>query len=85
LAKNELSLLVTDEAKVKLAELGYDPVFGARPLKRVLQKEVADRVARAVLEGRFTRGDQVKVDLDGETIVVGHGMPREATQRGANA
>ena len=85
LAKNELSLVVTDEAKAKLAEQGYDPVYGARPLKRVLQKEVSDRIARAVLEGRFARGDAVKVDVDGDAIVIDHGIPREATQKGATA
>ena len=50
-------------AEHKLAELGYDPAFGARPLKRVLQREVADRLARSVLEGALTDGSRAVVDV----------------------
>ena len=47
-----------------LADKGYDPVFGARPLKRLLQREIADRLALALLEGRFHEGDTITVDVD---------------------
>jgi ATP-dependent Clp protease ATP-binding subunit ClpB len=58
---------LSDEAKELLANLGYDPNFGARPLKRVIQKRLVDRLALAVLEGRFSEGDVVEVDVaDGD-------------------
>jgi ATP-dependent Clp protease ATP-binding subunit ClpB len=63
LAERKLSLWVSDAAKEHLAKLGYDPAFGARPLKRVLQKHLQDKLALGVLEGRFAEGLTVKVDL----------------------
>ncbi len=67
LAARGIDLAVTDDALDLLAERGYDPVYGARPLKRVLQKELADPIASAILEGRFGDGDTVKVTVvDGE-------------------
>jgi ATP-dependent Clp protease ATP-binding subunit ClpB len=59
-----IDLAVTDEALDLLAERGYDPVYGARPLKRVLQKDLADPIATAILEGRYGDGDSVKVMVD---------------------
>ncbi|HXV72438.1 MAG TPA: AAA family ATPase, partial [Acidimicrobiia bacterium] len=62
-----IDLAVTDDALDLLAERGYDPVYGARPLKRVLQKDLADPIATAILEGRYGDGDSVKVMVeDGE-------------------
>jgi ATP-dependent Clp protease ATP-binding subunit ClpB len=84
LGRRELNLDVSDEAKAKLADLGYDPVYGARPLKRVVQKQVSDRVARKVLEGQFGRGDTVRVTLDGDEIVI-EPVHAEATQAAAEA
>jgi ATP-dependent Clp protease ATP-binding subunit ClpB len=84
LDKKELTLTVSKAAKQRLADIGYDPVYGARPLKRVVQREVADRIARAVLEGRFHKGDAVSVDVKGDTLVV-ESMPQEATQPRAEA
>ncbi|MDA3040322.1 MAG: AAA family ATPase [Actinomycetota bacterium] len=70
MADRRLTLEVTDEARAKLAELGYDPAFGARPLKRVVQKEVVDRLALAILDGGIGEGDKVKVAvIDGELSV----------------
>jgi ATP-dependent Clp protease ATP-binding subunit ClpB len=58
---------LTDEAKVLLGDLGYDPTYGARPLKRVIQKRLVDPLALAVLRGEFREGDTVRVDaVDGE-------------------
>jgi ATP-dependent Clp protease ATP-binding subunit ClpB len=58
---------LTDDARVLLGNLGYDPTYGARPLRRVIQKQLVDKLALALLEGRFQAGDRVLVDAaDGE-------------------
>jgi len=57
---------VTPEAKRLVADLGYDPVYGARPLKRVIQNRIQNPVALELLEGRFSEGDTIRVEaLDG--------------------
>jgi len=61
LADRKITLEVTPEAKRVLAEEGYDPAFGARPLKRSIQKLIQNPLALAVLEGRFAEGDTVVV------------------------
>ncbi len=53
---------LTDAARTLLGNLGYDPTYGARPLKRIIQKRLVDQLALAILEGRFVSGDVVKVD-----------------------
>jgi ATP-dependent Clp protease ATP-binding subunit ClpB len=65
LVQQELELKLTDAAKTRLIDLGYEPAFGARPLKRVLVRELQDPLAEALLEGRFTAGDTIKVDSNG--------------------
>jgi ATP-dependent Clp protease ATP-binding subunit ClpB len=58
---------LTDDARTLLGNLGYDPTYGARPLKRVIQKRLIDKLALAILEGRFSPGDNVLVGaVDGE-------------------
>jgi len=58
---------LTDEARTLLGNLGYDPTYGARPLKRVIQKQLVDKLALRLLEGEFQPGDHVLVDAaDGE-------------------
>jgi ATP-dependent Clp protease ATP-binding subunit ClpB len=58
---------LTDEARTLLGNLGYDPTYGARPLKRVIQKQLVDKLALKLLEGEFKPGDRVLVDaVDGE-------------------
>jgi ATP-dependent Clp protease ATP-binding subunit ClpB len=70
LADRRIGLEVTPGAREVLAERGYDPTFGARPLKRVIQKELGDRLAVALLEGRYGEGDTVKVDAtDGDLVL----------------
>ncbi|MBN2560115.1 MAG: AAA family ATPase, partial [Phycisphaerae bacterium] len=64
LQEQQLGIEVTDEAKRFLADEGYDPVYGARPLKRAIQRELQDPLSMAVLEGRFGPGDKVLVDID---------------------
>ncbi|MDX1450783.1 MAG: AAA family ATPase, partial [Acidimicrobiia bacterium] len=67
LAERDITLQLDDSAKDLLAELGYDPAFGARPLKRVIQKELADRLAVKMLDGTYSDGDTVSVTaVDGE-------------------
>jgi ATP-dependent Clp protease ATP-binding subunit ClpB len=64
LAERRLVLDVTQPARARIAELGNDPAFGARPLKRVIQRELGDRIALAVLQGTFPEGSTVLVDID---------------------
>ena len=70
LADRKLELKLDDRAKEWLAEAGYDPVYGARPLKRVIQRELQNPLATLLLEGRFKPGDVIRVsaDKDGLTI-----------------
>src|SRR6187551_203991 len=71
LAERRLSLEVTDAAKEALAEEGWDPAYGARPLKRAIQRLVENPLALELLEGRFAEGDVVRVDAaDGELAFV---------------
>ncbi|GHO53179.1 ATP-dependent chaperone ClpB [Ktedonobacter robiniae] len=63
LAERHITLQLTDAAKDYLAEEGYDPHFGARPLKRTIQKEVENRIARAILDGSVRDGDTVQIDV----------------------
>jgi ATP-dependent Clp protease ATP-binding subunit ClpB len=60
---------LTDDARTLLGNLGYDPTYGARPLKRVIQKQLIDKLARQLLEGEFADGDTVKVDAAGGELV----------------
>jgi ATP-dependent Clp protease ATP-binding subunit ClpB len=62
LADRRLTLEVNESARRLLAKEGYDPVFGARPLKRVIQRELGDRIALAILEGHAVEGDTISVD-----------------------
>ena len=60
---------LTDDARTLLGNLGYDPTYGARPLKRVIQKQLVDKLALKILEGEFGEGDTVRVDAaDGELV-----------------
>jgi ATP-dependent Clp protease ATP-binding subunit ClpC len=63
----ELTLDVTEEARDWLAEHGHDVEYGARPLRRLIQQEVEDRLSDAVLGGRFSEGDTVVIDIDGDS------------------
>jgi ATP-dependent Clp protease ATP-binding subunit ClpC len=62
LSDREIKLQVTEAAKALLAERGYDPVYGARPLRREIQKQVENTIASALLRGEFADGDTVLVD-----------------------
>jgi ATP-dependent Clp protease ATP-binding subunit ClpB len=68
-AERGITLELSDDAKTLLGNLGYDPTYGARPLKRVIQKRLIDPLALAILEGRFVDGDRVTVEaVDGEVV-----------------
>jgi ATP-dependent Clp protease ATP-binding subunit ClpB len=68
LASRHLRLEVTPEARAFLAEQGYDPVYGARPLKRVIQRELQNPIALEVLEGTFREGDTIRVERVGDRL-----------------
>jgi len=70
LASRRIELEVTDAARARIAALGYDPAYGARPLKRVIQREVADRLATALLDGRIVDGATVVVDAGDDGLTV---------------
>jgi ATP-dependent Clp protease ATP-binding subunit ClpB len=66
LGKQDLGIELTDAAITLLADLGYDPQFGARPMKRVLQKEIINELSKHLLSGKFKKGDTILVDeIDG--------------------
>jgi ATP-dependent Clp protease ATP-binding subunit ClpB len=68
--ERDIEVTLTDAARTLLGNLGYDPTYGARPLKRVIQKRLVDQLALAILEGRFVAGDTVKVDArEGELVL----------------
>jgi ATP-dependent Clp protease ATP-binding subunit ClpB len=70
LQDRRLRLTVTDAAKEWLSLTGYDPVYGARPLRRLVQKAIGDRLARALLAGQIHDGDEVVVDRVGDDLEV---------------
>lgn len=69
LAERELNLEVSAEVMSRLAEAGFDPVYGARPLKREIQRSIENPLAQDVLSGRFLAGDTIKAELVGEKVV----------------
>jgi ATP-dependent Clp protease ATP-binding subunit ClpA len=58
---------VTEDAKAALVKEGFDPVYGARPLRRTVQRQIENPLAKRILAGEFTDGDIVRVGYDGET------------------
>jgi ATP-dependent Clp protease ATP-binding subunit ClpB len=70
LADRRLELAVTPDARAWLAERGFDPIYGARPLRRLMQHEIDDKLARALLAGEIADGDTVKVDFQDDGLQV---------------
>ena len=66
LSEKDIRLDISEKARKKLAELGYDPDYGARPLKRLIQNRVQDKIALALLKGDIREGENIKVDFDGK-------------------
>lgn len=69
LAERELTLSLDDEAMEKLAEAGFDPVYGARPLKRAIQQQIENPLAQEILQGRFAPGDTIHARVEGDRLV----------------
>ncbi|HEY1833662.1 MAG TPA: AAA family ATPase, partial [Solirubrobacteraceae bacterium] len=71
-AERGVAVTLTDEAKLLLGNMGYDPTYGARPLRRVIQKQLTDRLALALLQGDIRSGDEVTVDArEGQLVLEG--------------
>ena len=70
LRKRGIGIVVTDEAKDRLAKLGFDPTYGARPLKRVIQKHIVNALSQKILQGDFEDGDTVEIGLDHTGLIV---------------
>jgi ATP-dependent Clp protease ATP-binding subunit ClpB len=84
--EREIEVSLSAEARTLLGNLGYDPTYGARPLKRVIQKRLVDRLALAILEGEFQAGDTVRVDArDGELVLERAGAPADGRPLAAYA
>jgi ATP-dependent Clp protease ATP-binding subunit ClpB len=82
LAERKLTLHLTDAAKAWLANAGYDPVYGARPLKRVIQRHLQDPLALLILEGKVREGETVHVDA-GEGGLIINGQPAQSAAQQA--
>jgi ATP-dependent Clp protease ATP-binding subunit ClpB len=79
LAERELSLELTDAAKEALADAGWDPAYGARPLKRAIQRLLENPLALRLLEGDYTAGDTIRVDAqNGDLVFMKAGSPAAA-------
>lgn len=70
LAEQEIELVLTEAAKDKITDEGYDPEYGARPLRRALQKHVEDRLSEELLEGKVLMGEKVVIDVEEDAFVV---------------
>jgi ATP-dependent Clp protease ATP-binding subunit ClpA len=68
LAESGIGLEVTDAARAFVAREGYDPTFGARPLRRAIQRTIENPLAKAVLAGEYGRGDTVRIDVGDEAL-----------------
>jgi len=78
LADRDITLDLDERAKARLAVLGYDPAYGARPLKRVIQREIQDPLARLILEGRIHDGETVRVSHDGNDFLFNGATQKKA-------
>ena len=74
LANRKLLLEITEQAKALLADKGYDPAYGARPLKRTIQRLIQDPLAVKILAGEFKEGDRVKIDVDNDELNFSRGQ-----------
>jgi ATP-dependent Clp protease ATP-binding subunit ClpB len=83
LAARKMALEITERAKALIADKGYDPAYGARPLKRTIQRLIQDPLAVKILEGEFKEGDRVKIDSDGETLLFDRGESTLANESAA--
>jgi ATP-dependent Clp protease ATP-binding subunit ClpB len=68
LAEREISIHLSDAARDKLADAGFDPVYGARPLKRAIQQQVENPLAQQILQGHFKPGDVIEVGVEDDRL-----------------
>jgi len=68
LSDRKMSLQISELALDFIAEVGYDPVYGARPLKRIIQRELETQIAKRILRGEFNNGDTINVDIENERL-----------------
>jgi ATP-dependent Clp protease ATP-binding subunit ClpB len=78
LAENQIDVDITPQARRLIAERGYDPVYGARPLRRYIAHEVETRIGRALLRGEIASGGRVHVDVEGDELTVAYTAPAAA-------
>jgi ATP-dependent Clp protease ATP-binding subunit ClpB len=74
-----MSLTLSEEALDWVAQVGFDPVYGARPLKRAIQKELETPIAKSILRGEFQNGDRIYADVELERLVFKRQAPELAT------
>ncbi len=84
LAEQEISLDLTEKALAQLTEWGYDPTFGARPMKRVLQKDLVNELSKIVIAGDAVKGDTIRVDTDGKKLTFSTGKETPAGEKEKN-
>ena len=80
LEDNGLKLSYTPEAAEWIAELGYDPQFGARPVKRVIQKQVLNELSKEILSGKFNKDSEIVIDAFDQKVVFRNGIPEESEE-----
>jgi ATP-dependent Clp protease ATP-binding subunit ClpB len=81
LAQRKMALEISDRAKALIADKGYDPVYGARPLKRTIQRLIQDPLAVKILAGEFKEGDAVKIDAQHDELIFTRGAARAPEDR----
>src|SRR5699024_1177657 len=84
-SQRRLRLEVTPAAAEWLARVGYDPAYGARPLRRLVQREIGDKLAKQILAGQIVDGDTVEVDADGEGITLKSSGQQDVAEEPAQA
>jgi ATP-dependent Clp protease ATP-binding subunit ClpB len=82
LAERKIALEVSEGAKALIAEKGYDPIYGARPLKRTIQRLIQDPLAVKILAGEFKEGDQIAIDARGDALEFKHGETARIDESG---
>jgi ATP-dependent Clp protease ATP-binding subunit ClpB len=82
LAERQISIEISDEARRFIARQGFDPVYGARPLRRFIAREVETRIGRALLSDAIPNGATIRVELKGDELLVTHDAPQPASNAG---
>ena len=78
LAKMDMALVVSEQALQKIAEAGYDPVYGARPLKRAIQQQIENPLSKLILEGKFGPKDVLSIDVINGALAFSAAAPTPA-------